>query len=1036
MQQTSDSDPNYHITHFTEDNGLPQNTVKNITADTEGFVWIVTETGLVRFDGRNFSLYNKSNLGIPNNRFSMLLPNISKSGGPGRIYAVAENYQLIRIEAGKAVLDSQYYFNNIQRIPFMSRATKTAMLANGSPNYLRDYIAPKNYIIPVTAGNGQFYVCGGDKIAYYANWKIRYETPVQNLRYWDCFLIGKQLYKFNADGSLDLIGRTGIVSLELTGDILKDKKYNPKKRLAEVYWNNIADQVFFYFNNNLYRIDEVSGKQLSTTLVLENFDFIKRNISSVYFDKTNKRYFFGSITNGLFVLKKKDFITLRTGGNNLDNVFYGQTAYDSGSVLTPRGYLLSKSKTGTSTINNSISLITSEKNSVDSYGILTDKKGNVWRKSLDSIYCYRLQENKTLGTWKISGEINHLYEGNDGTIWIGTRESGLFSINLSDPNPQPHFFANGVLKRITYILDQDHRTLIVGTSNGIFLVDRLSRKASLINGTAGLYVRSIYIDQSPAIKKSKNVWFSTYEDGLFLFDGIGLTHFPLDKNKYIAGAHCIFADKSNYFWITTNKGLFKVSIKDLLGYAAQAKHGKSSDIFYLRYTKENGFYTNEFNGGCQPCAIRLPNQYVSLPSLDGLVWFIPEKTSQELPSGNVLFDFYDIQGKSKTIRGDTIQLPHDPQQFKIHLAVAYFGNVSNLSIAYALSKNGLKKPDALDWIDLTGNESNISIGALGAGSYSLFVRKLNGFGTDNYSIKMITLIIPPLWYETLWFQIFCLLLTILGIYLFIKLRLRIIKNENQLLEFKIATRTSKLEHTLSALEKSEQELQRQMHIQTRLIASMSHDIKTPLKFVSKTAGRIDHMVKNHRFELVSELGKTIVFTADHMHHLLENLIGYVKTQVYGSNIHIEKTNLKEILSENLQIFNGVLSESLNTFSNDIDEHLTVNTNPQLLGIIVHNLVDNANKACRGGRIRIYTEVRDQNKHLIIVDSGPGMPEDLMQWLNNPSKMDSYEKSKTLSKSYTGLGLTIVKDISLMLQISIFVEKNNGTLIHLIFQNDQ
>jgi len=46
----------YTIRHFTDENGLPQNSVKSIAADNAGFVWLATENGLVRFDGRSFKV--------------------------------------------------------------------------------------------------------------------------------------------------------------------------------------------------------------------------------------------------------------------------------------------------------------------------------------------------------------------------------------------------------------------------------------------------------------------------------------------------------------------------------------------------------------------------------------------------------------------------------------------------------------------------------------------------------------------------------------------------------------------------------------------------------------------------------------------------------------------------------------------------------------------------------------------------------------------------------------------------------------------
>lgn len=52
----------YTVSHYTSDNGLQQNSVKSIAMDSEGFVWLATEDGLARFDGRQFYVFNKFNV--------------------------------------------------------------------------------------------------------------------------------------------------------------------------------------------------------------------------------------------------------------------------------------------------------------------------------------------------------------------------------------------------------------------------------------------------------------------------------------------------------------------------------------------------------------------------------------------------------------------------------------------------------------------------------------------------------------------------------------------------------------------------------------------------------------------------------------------------------------------------------------------------------------------------------------------------------------------------------------------------------------
>ena len=57
---------------------LPQNSVKSISPDKFGFIWMTTENGLVRFDGKKFKTYNSSTIGTLSNRFLYLRGSIEK----------------------------------------------------------------------------------------------------------------------------------------------------------------------------------------------------------------------------------------------------------------------------------------------------------------------------------------------------------------------------------------------------------------------------------------------------------------------------------------------------------------------------------------------------------------------------------------------------------------------------------------------------------------------------------------------------------------------------------------------------------------------------------------------------------------------------------------------------------------------------------------------------------------------------------------------------------------------------------------------
>ncbi|NIM12965.1 MAG: hypothetical protein GTO45_12630 [Candidatus Aminicenantes bacterium] len=71
-------DPQKQITQYihkkwTTDDGLPENNISDILQTSDGYLWIGTGSGLVRFDGVTFDVFNKGSIsGIPDNRITVL----------------------------------------------------------------------------------------------------------------------------------------------------------------------------------------------------------------------------------------------------------------------------------------------------------------------------------------------------------------------------------------------------------------------------------------------------------------------------------------------------------------------------------------------------------------------------------------------------------------------------------------------------------------------------------------------------------------------------------------------------------------------------------------------------------------------------------------------------------------------------------------------------------------------------------------------------------------------------------------------------
>src|ERR1700744_6084712 len=47
----------YSVQHFTDENGLPQNSINDLLFDKDGYLWLASQVGLVRFNGSSFRTY-------------------------------------------------------------------------------------------------------------------------------------------------------------------------------------------------------------------------------------------------------------------------------------------------------------------------------------------------------------------------------------------------------------------------------------------------------------------------------------------------------------------------------------------------------------------------------------------------------------------------------------------------------------------------------------------------------------------------------------------------------------------------------------------------------------------------------------------------------------------------------------------------------------------------------------------------------------------------------------------------------------------
>ncbi len=692
---------------------------------------------------------------------------------------------------------------------------------------------------------------------------------------------------------------------------------------------------------------------------------------------------------------------------------------DKNAILSNQGIVYTTDDSGNTT-SRQLPLVTS---SVfwDKSSILKDDSGFIWCKLAKKLMMFEPDGSAIKLTWTLPSEITQLYQGPDRTIWIATRTEGLFSLNAPfTNNSRPALFLKGPLAEIWCVVEQPAGVVWVGTVKGLFRVSRKTKQITAIKGLEGIYVRSLHIAQN-----NTEVWITTYKDGFFLLKNGKLTHFPLDRKGYLANAHCIVEDGNGFLWITTNRGLFQVLKKDLLSYV-----DKPGEVYYHHYSKTEGFNSSEFNGGCMPCALRLPSGVVSLPSINGLVLFKPEQTSAETPDKKIVIDRIEIDRKTIAAPQKRIAFMQNQKQLRLEVNTPFFGNDYNVEFSYALAKRG-NMPTPADWLDVDApiaNKATINISSLGKGRYTLYIRKKNGFGTGNYGYETVEIDVPPFWYQTWWFYSSVVLAVFLAAFLYLKYRIRSVQRRSQLLELQISERTSQLQGTLRNLESSQNELLSQMHLQSRLMASIAHDVRSPLGAAIIVAGEMQKMIERRQFDMVSLFGKNIEDALRMVKGSLEDLLAYVKIQVYNHQPKSETVALHELLEENMQLYGKNTKINSNTFLNLIPAGTFIDTHQQLLKIVIHNIIDNANKFTDNGEIKAYILQQGNRLKLVIEDSGRGISKELLAWFME-------DKALPPTSPQTGIGLAMIKELAPSVTERLEMERlDPGTRVTLTFHS--
>lgn len=732
VQSISALDPTKSFSQYSQviwnsKQGLPQSLVSTMAQTCDGYLWIGTQEGLVRFNGVSFKVFDTNNSPtLKSNFVATVLEDRTRRlwVGTSKGLHLYQNGEFIvyTTENGLSKDFVSALYEDQKGNLWIGTSDGISFLQDGKiTTYTKSDGFPGGRIRAIgESANGDLWIGTAEGLTRFRNNQFETITAADGLTEKAIRVIYR-----DRENILWIGTDAGLFRLENNG-FIRDARFDGK-----IIRSIINDREGVLWVGGGFGISRIVGNNIAT------MESRKEIASGIYImlEDSEGCLWVGTESEGLWQFVDGKFGGYTTADGLLDDVSY--SIYQNGQ----KDIWISNQKGLSRFRNNSFDLQITSQNGLPNVrlnSILSNDDGDLWIGTAKGLL--RWQNDKLVnvkGIESLSKKIIQvLYEDPENNLWIGTNTGLSVCYQASKCNEIVTYSQSEELSKVSIysIIGSLSKGLWIGSSKGLYyLKDKQISKYTAKEGLANDVVMSLYEDEQGVL------WIGTFAGGLSRFKDNKLASVNTRNGLFNDTAYAILPDNHGNLWMSCNRGIFRVaktSVDEFLD-------GKRETVDSIGYGMADGMKSAEANGGFQPAALKAQDGKLWFPTVKGVVVIDPNNISVNRKPPPIYLEnmFADTAAIPMTKEQN---LPAGTQRLEFQFAALSF--VAPEKVRYRYKLEGFDE----DWID-AGNHHEAFYTNLPHGNYNFRVIAANNDGVWNETGTNFTFQINPYMYQTWWF---------------------------------------------------------------------------------------------------------------------------------------------------------------------------------------------------------------------------------------------------------------------------------------------